>query len=501
MLVNFSTHDFPEVSAEEAASFIENGQTVAVGGFTAAGSVKLVTRSLAERALEMHRNGQEFRVRLLASASTDAAVDEVLAAAEAISYRVPYQGSRLLRQQINQHCVEFADMHLSHMVPLLKSGALGPIDFAIFEAAAISSDGRVLLTSGIGAIPTIARMARRIIVELNAYHPPDLEGLHDIYELDPPPRTREVPIYRTSDRIGSTLMQIDPARVVAVVRTDIPDNPPPLQPMDDISRKIGENIAQFLLSERLAGRIPEKFLPLQAGVGNVSNALMGTLCTDSAFPPFDMYSELLQDTIFDGIECGRVRFASSSGLAVSPAILRRIYDHLDEYHKKLVLRPMEISNHPEVIRRLGVIGINGALEVDLWGNVNSTHVSGTQLVNGIGGSGDFSRNCAISIFATPSTAKNGKISCIVPMCSHIDHTEHDTQIFVTEYGVADLRGLCPSRRAKTIIEKCAHPDYRPLLYDFLKYDKGHIPIDIQRAFSCCGLKESTSLNTIPCRSD
>jgi succinyl-CoA:acetate CoA-transferase len=196
-----------------------------------------------------------------------------------------------------------------------------------------------------------------------------------------------------------------------------------------------------------------------------------------------MFSELLQDTIFDGIESGRVRFASSSGIAVSKSILQRIYSNLDVYRKKLVLRPMEISNHPEVVRRLGVIGINGALEIDLWGNVNSTHVCGTRLMNGIGGSGDFSRNCAISVFATPSVAKNGTISCIVPFCSHIDHTEHDTQIFVTECGIADVRGLCPIKRAESIINNCAHPDYRQPLRDFLKYGSGHIPIDIQRVFS------------------
>jgi succinyl-CoA:acetate CoA-transferase len=63
-------------------------------------------------------------------------------------------------------------------------------------------------------------------------------------------------------------------------------------------------------------------------------------------------------------------------------------------------------------------------------------------------------------------AKDGKISCIVPMCSHVDHTEHDTQIIVTEQGLADLRGLSPKQRAKVIIDQCAHPDYRPMLHDY-----------------------------------
>jgi len=119
-----------------------------------------------------------------------------------------------------------------------------------------------------------------------------------------------------------------------------------------------------------------------------------------------------------------------------------------------------------VVRRLGVIAMNAMIEADMYGNVNSTHIKGTSIMNGIGGSGDFARNAFLSFFVTPSTAKNGAISCIVPMVSHVDHTEHDVQILVTEQGLADLRGLSPKQRARLIIEKCAHPDYRPALTEY-----------------------------------
>ena len=72
------------------------------------------------------------------------------------------------------------------------------------------------------------------------------------------------------------------------------------------------------------------------------------------------------------------------------------------------------------------------------------------------------------IFITASTAKNGLISSIVPMCSHVDHTEHDVDIIVTEQGLADLRGLAPRERAREVINKCAHPDYKPMLMDYLE---------------------------------
>ena len=75
-----------------------------------------------------------------------------------------------------------------------------------------------------------------------------------------------------------------------------------------------------------------------------------------------------------------------------------------------------------LFRSLGIIAMIGMIEADIYGNVNSTHVMGSAIMNGIGGSGDFARNAYLSIFMTPSTAKDGKISCIVPMCSHVDHT-------------------------------------------------------------------------------
>src|SRR5690606_11122037 len=124
---------------------------------------------------------------------------------------------------------------------------------------------------------------------------------------------------------------------------------------------------------------------------------------------------------------------------------------------RIGLRPQEITNHPELIRRLGCIAINGMIEADIYGNVNSTHIAGSRIMNGIGGSRAFARNAYLSVFMSPSTVKDGKVSAIVPMVSHVDHTEHDTMVVETEQGLADLRGLAPKQRAPEIINKCAHP--------------------------------------------
>ena len=106
------------------------------------------------------------------------------------------------------------------------------------------------------------------------------------------------------------------------------------------------------------------------------------------------------------------------------------------------------------------------------------------MMNGIGGSGDFERNAFISIFTCASTAKDGLISSIVPFVSHQDHSEHDVNIIVTEQGVADLRAKSPMQRAELIIENCVHPDYKQLLWDYLKIAKGgHTKHNLPAAFA------------------
>ena len=160
-------------------------------------------------------------------------------------------------------------------------------------------------------------------------------------------------------------------------------------------------------------------------------------------------------------------------------------NNIDFYKDHIILRPYELSNHPEIVRRLGVITINTALEVDIYGTVNSTHVLGTKMMNGIGGAADFARNAYTSIFICPSIAKKGTISAIVPYVTHVDSSEHSVMVVVTDQGVADLRGKSPRQRAETIIENCAHPSYRPLLRKYLELalkEGGHTPMSLDHCF-------------------
>ena len=460
------------ISAAEAASLIKHGYNIGLSGFTPAGTAKAVTAELAKIAEAEHAKGNPFQVSIFTGASTGDSCDGVLSRAKAIRYRAPYTTNADFRAAVNNGEIAYNDIHLSQMAQELRYGFMGDIDVAIIEACEVTDDGKIYLTAAGGISPTVCRLAPRIIVELNAAHSKAGMGLHDVYEpLDPPGR-REIPIYKPSDRIGTPYIQVDPRKIVGVVDTDWPDEARGFSDPDPLTDQIGRNVADFLAADMRRGIIPSSFLPLQSGVGNIANAVLNALGHDNTIPPFEMYTEVIQNSVIGLIREGRIKFGSTCSLTVTNDCLDDIYRDMDFFHDKLVLRPSEISNHPEVVRRLGVISINTAIEADIYGNVNSTHIGGTKMMNGIGGSGDFTRNAYISIFTCPSVAKEGKISAIVPMVSHADHTEHDVNIVVTEQGVADLRGKSPKERAQAIIENCAHPDYKNILRDYLKQTDG-----------------------------
>jgi succinyl-CoA:acetate CoA-transferase len=367
----------------------------------------------------------------------------------------------------------------------MRNAQLKLPDIAVIEAVAITEQGHIVPTTSVGNSASFAIFARQVIVEINLAHNPDLEGLHDIYIPSYRPTRLPIPLVKVDDRIGSTAIPIPPEKIAAIVITQQADSPSTVLPPDDDTQAIANHLIDFFKQEVAAGRMTNKLGPLQAGIGNIANAVMCGLI-DSPFEDLTMYSEVLQDSTFDLIDAGKLSFASGSSITLSARRNADVFGNLERYKDKLVLRPQEISNHPEVVRRLGIIGINTALEFDLYGNVNSTHVCGTRMMNGIGGSGDFARNAHLAIFVTKSIAKGGAISSVVPMVSHVDHTEHDVDILVTEIGLADLRGLAPRERARVVIDNCVHPSYRQALNDYFAAScalGGHTPHILRDALS------------------
>ncbi len=474
---------FAKMTADEAVGFIPNGATVSFSGFSPAGGAKAVPLALAEHARREHEGGRAYCIRVLTGASSGRCIDEELALAGAISWRAPYQSGNSLRRQINRQEVEYVDMHLSHVPQMVAWGFFGKVDLAVVEATEVTLDGRVYLTTSIGASPTYLKYADKVIIELNRRQSTRLRELADIIVLPPPPHRNPIPIFDPMTRIGYPYAVVDPQKVIGIVENDQWDEVEEFSSADETLARIGSNVAQFLLKEWKMGRIPKDFLPLQSGVGNVSNAVMAAVGDCLELPAFKMYSEVFQDSLVDLMRKERLLGASACSLTLTTPKLKEIMADFDFFASRIILRPQEISNNPGVIRQLGVIGINTALEADIYGNVNSSHLYGMDIVNGIGGSGEFTRNGYLSIFTLPSTTKRGRISTIVPMCPHIDNSEHSVQVLATEYGVADLRGLGPMQRARTIISNCAHPAYRDYLFEYLEEARnGHIRHDLVRCF-------------------
>ena len=448
------------VSAEEVAAFIKPGMSIGMSGFTASAYPKAIPLALAERMKK-----EPFTVDIWTGASTGPELDDTLAAVHGIKKRLPYQTDNILRSEINDGSVDYLDLHLSESAQLARVGYLGKLDIAIVEAVAITEEGNIIPSTSLGNAASYVQQADVVIVEVNTTQPLELEGMHDVYvPLDPPNRL-PIPIVKADDRVGTPFIPCTPDKIKYIVPCDIKDHTRDLAPIDENSKKMSQFTLEFLNAEIKAGRMPKNLLPLQSGVGNVANAVMAGF-VDSDLEDLTVYTEVIQDGMLDLIDANKLNFASGTAFSPSPAGMERFYKDVAKYKKYLLLRPQEISNSPEVVHRLGVIAMNTALEVDIYGNVNSTHVTGTKMMNGIGGSGDFARNAFLTIFYTPSIAKNGAISSVVPMCSHIDHTEHDVDVIITEQGIADLRGLAPRARALEIINNCVHPDYKPVLLDY-----------------------------------
>lgn len=468
------------VTAEEAASWIKDGDILGLSGFAVGGTAKAVPRALAKRG-----ENEQFKVNVYTGASLGSRVDELMSAAGIINKRMPYQGDRTMRSKINSGEMLYVDQHLSHCAEWLRTGIWGDIDYAIIEAVAINEDGMIIPTGAVGNSAAFVEAAKNVIVEINTAMPESMEGIHDIYTPEPQGQRKPIPIEKPSDRIGTVGIPVEPEKVKGIVFLHEPDTGADMVAPDEETQTMANYVLEFLRGEIKAGRLTETLAPLQSGVGSVANAVLHGL-QNSEFKDLTIYTEVLQDAVLDLIDAGKVSFASSTSFTLSEEKREQLYSNFDKYKDKIMLRPQDVSNHPEVIRRLGLISMNTALEVDIYGNVNSTHVSGTKMMNGIGGSGDFARNARVTIFLTKSIAKGGAISSIVPYCSHIDHTEHDVDVIVTEQGYADLRGLAPRERVEAIIENCAHPMYKQQLWNYYLEalsNGGQTPHNLEKAFS------------------
>jgi acetyl-coA hydrolase/transferase family protein len=479
---------YRRLTPAEGAAMIEDGVTIGFSGFTPNGIPKAVIREIRKKAEELHAEGKPYQVGIVTGASGCQSLEGDMAKAHAIKFRGPFSTNRDFRIHTNLGEIDYEDMHLGHVAERLRRGYYGPIDWAFIEVSDLEEGDDVCkayLTTASGIVPTIVRLAKHIMIEWNHFHNPNSKHLHDVYECKEYPNREPIPLLHVGGRIGTEYVEIDPKKIVGVVESNIPEEARAFKAVNAETQAIGENVVDFFLRDMKTGHIPAGMFPIQSGVGATGNAVLEAIGSCEGLPPLEVFSEVVQDAVIDLIERGRITQASCTAMTCTNEKVQHVYENMDFFRKHLTLRPSELANGPELIRRFGVIAMNTALECDIYGNENSSHICGSSLMNGIGGSCDYERNGSVSIFYTPSTAKGGTISAIVPMCCHVDSTEHDVDIIVTEQGVADLRGKGPVKRAHEIIEHCAHPDYRPLLRDYLKHiaPMGHEPQSMTAALA------------------
>ncbi|KAK7740342.1 acetyl-CoA hydrolase [Diaporthe eres] len=459
---------------EQLLPHFPTGSYIGWSGFTGVGYPKKMPTYLADHVEKNNLQGK-LRYSLFVGASSGAETENRWAGLDMIERRSPHQVGKAIAKGINEGRINFFDKHLS-MFPVdlvygfyTKDKPNKKLDVVVVEATDILEDGSIVPGASVGATPELVQMADKIIIEVNTSIP-SFEGLHDITMTDLPPKRKPYLIMGVEDRIGTTSIPIDPEKVVGVLHSDYRDQTLPNSAADEGSQQIANHIIEFWTHEVKHGRLPDSLLPIQSGIGNIANAVVGGL-NDSNFKNLKVWTEVIQDTFLDLFDSGKLDFATATSVRFSPDGFKRFYDNWEAYHNKLLLRSQQVSNSPEIIRRLGVIGMNTPVEVDIYAHANSTCVLGSRMLNGLGGSADFLRSSKYSIMHTPSTRPSKTdphgVSCIVPMCTHVDQTEHDLDVVVTEVGLADVRGLSPRERARVIIDKCAHEVYRPILKEYL----------------------------------
>jgi succinyl-CoA:acetate CoA-transferase len=479
MIERFGNSSLQKVrtSADQAAALIRDGMTVAMSGWAMAGYPKAVVESLVER----KKSGEDLGINLVTGANVPW-LDEKLGGENIVIRRAPMIAGRTLAAQANSGSLRYVEQQMNKMAKLLRGGNFGKIDVAVVEALGFDGEGNLIPTSSIGMVHHLLDAAEEIIVEINTAQPEALGEFHDIYIPAPPPNTQPVPLVRTGQRIGRGSVPVDASKIRCIVETHIPERMGPQSKGTEITRKIADHLFNFLEVEvnTAGGFLP----PVQLGFGGLADSIAEAF-SRSNFRELQFFCGGVTEPVMELLASGRAGAVSAGGLGMSER-LEEILANTPNLRDRFVLRNGDITNSPEVIGRLGLIALNTGIEMDIYGNVNSSHISGTRVVNGIGGGAGFAQSAGLSVMMLPSTAKGGAISGIVPMVSHLDISEHDIDVVVTENGLADLRGLDDGERADAIIANCASETYREQLNRYLgnaRQRGGHHPQLTEEAYA------------------
>ncbi len=467
-----------KMSGEDAAQLIKDSMNVAMSGYSAAGYPKAVVRALENR----KKTGDLSTINLVTGANVPF-IDEHLASVNLINKRAPMIAHKNLRNLVNKGDVKYIEQQMNKMPRLLQSNSFGKIDVLIVEAAGFSEDGDLIPSNSIGMLNHLIEASDKIIIEINKGLHPSIKSLHDIYIPKKFPNTEPIPLIKSNDRIASNKIAFDHNKIIGIVENYEKEISTQLYEANPISTKIAQNLFNFLEIEykSLKSNLP----PIQTGFGAISDSITNGFNLTN-FKDINFFCGGIGEAAIKLLEKGKAKSLSTGGLGLNENV-ESILSSFPDLKNSLVIRNGDITNSSEIINRLSLIALNTGIEIDIYGNVNSSHVTGNRVINGIGGGANFAQNSGLSIILIPSISKKGAISNIVPMVSHQDICEHDVDVIITENGVADVRGLDDIERAKKIIKLCSSPEYKDSLISYflksLKEVGGHHPQMPFEAFS------------------
>jgi acyl-CoA hydrolase len=247
----------------------------------------------------------------------------------------------------------------------------------------------------------------------------------------------------------------------------------------DVDKAIARNAVDFVPSGAT----------LQTGIGSIPNQI-ATLLAEGDGGDYGLHSEMFTDGCMHLHRAGKITNAGKGqydGVSVTTFAFgsAELYAWLDG-NSEVVFLPVEIVNSPEVIAaNTGMVSINGALAIDIQGQVVADTISGNQF-SGIGGAEDFVAGAGLelsdrSLICLPSTfEKDGRLqSRIVPWFGPgavITTPRHQVDVIITEYGVAELEGRTVRERGEALAV-IAHPQFRDELFAAAeRASKGRSPV-------------------------
>ncbi len=481
-----------KMSAEDAANLINDSMNVAMSGYSAAGYPKAIVRAIRQRKLADNIS----KINLITGANVPF-IDEQLGSINLINRRAPMIAHKSIRSYVNNDDIKYCEQQMNKMPRLLQSNSFGSIDILIIESAGFDKQGNIIPSNSIGMINHLIKHSKKIIVEINISLNEKIRKLHDIYQLKEFPNTEPIPLTRSNQRIGTNSIPFNHDKLIAVVENNEKEISTQLYQSTLTSEKITSNLFNFLEIEykRLKGLLP----PIQTGFGAISDSITNEL-NNSNFKDINFFCGGIGESALNLLETGKAKSISTGGLGLNENV-ERILSKINNIEDILVIRNGDITNSSEIINRLSLIALNTGIEIDIYGNVNSSHVSGNRVINGIGGGANFAQNSGLSIILIPSISKGDAISNIVPMVSHQDICEHDVDVIISENGIADVRGLDDRERAMQIINNCSSPQYKELLKSYfqkaIKSVGGHhpqIPLEAYKWHS--RLKETGSMKEV-----